>query len=131
MTIEELRQEIEQRTGVPAALLNGETEEENIAQAKALLAYRKDVERTTQPDTTAGKFAGWLRANDGIERPDTAGAALDDIAKQARMEAGSYPEVEDGGTPYINGRAAPDTRPAAEQFSEWLQEQAAITPFSW
>lgn len=131
MTIEELRQEIAQRAGVPANLLTGETVEENIAQARALLAYKRDLEEQEQPEDTAGQFAGWLRANDGIERPDIAGAALDDITKQARMEAGGYPEVEDGGTPYINGRAAPDTRPAAEQFSEWLQEQTAITPFSW
>ena len=129
MTIEELRQEIAQRASVPANLLTGETVEENIAQARALLAYKRDLEEQEQPEDTAGQFARWLRTNDGIERTD--GAALDDIAKQARMEAGSYPEVEDGGTPYINGRAAPDTRPAAEQFSEWLQEQAAITPFSW
>lgn len=129
MTIEELRQEIAQRAGVPANLLTGETVEENIAQARALLAYKRDMEEQEQPEDTAGQFARWLRTNDGIERTD--GAALDDIAKQARMEAGSYPEVEDGGTPYINGRAAPDTRPAAEQFSEWLQEQTAITPFSW
>ena len=129
MTIEELRQEIAQRAGVPANLLTGETVEENIAQARALLAYKRDLEEQEQPKDTAGQFARWLRTNDGIERTD--GAALDDIAKQARMEAGGYPEVEDGGTPYINGRAAPDTRPAAEQFSEWLQEQTAITPFSW
>ena len=37
MTTEELKQEIAQRTGIPAALLTGETAEENIAQAKAIV----------------------------------------------------------------------------------------------
>lgn len=45
MTIEELKQTIEQRTGVPASFLTGETAEENIAQAKALLAYKREAQQ--------------------------------------------------------------------------------------
>lgn len=38
MSIDEFKQTIEQRVGVPANHLTGETAEENIAQAKVLLA---------------------------------------------------------------------------------------------
>lgn len=59
MTIDELRRAVEQRTGVPAALLTGETEEELEAQAAALQAYRR---RHTQNDhkNTRALFAAWL-----------------------------------------------------------------------
>lgn len=38
--IDNVKREIEQKTGVPASLLTGSTLEENVAQAKALLAYK-------------------------------------------------------------------------------------------
>lgn len=41
MDISNIKAEIEKQTGIPASLLNGETVEENIAQAKAILAYKQ------------------------------------------------------------------------------------------
>lgn len=128
MTIDELKQQIEQRTGVPASLLNGETAEENIAQAKAMLAYKKQHE-AERPKSNAEKFGEWFRAAQGIEEQDAAGAALQEVAEAYRVEAGGYPSVHDGGNPYINGKEAPDPRPAREQFAEWFSDKTAFNPF--
>lgn len=125
MTTEELKQEIEQRTGVPATLLTGETAEENIAQAKAFLAYKREYEQQ-RPKSNAEKFADWAAAEWGAEEPqDTAGAALADIEQRARVEAWGYPLVSDGGE--VTGLT--DARPAREQFAEWMGQQTAFDPF--
>lgn len=126
MTLEELKQEIAERTGVPALLLTGETAEENIAQAKALLAYKRDAEADIQrPRSTTEQFTDWLTARDGIEQPYTAGQALADIEERARVEAGGYPMTMDGGE--VTG--LPDARPAREQFADWLNQKKAFNPF--
>ena len=139
MTIEELKQTIEQRTGVPASLLTGETAEENIAQAKAMLAYKRAYEQQ-RPKTAAEQFSDWLggqleeknrqtAAAFGLhyEAPETdpAGAALADIAEAVRVEGGGYPMTRDGGE--VTG--LPDARPAREQFAEWIGQQMAFDPF--
>lgn len=139
MTIEELKQTIEQRTGVPASLLTGETAEENIAQAKAMLAYKREYEQQ-RPKTAAEQFSDWLggqleeknrqtAAAFGLhyETPeaDPAGAALADIAEAVRVEGGGYPMTKDGG----EVSNMPDPRPAREQFADWLGQQTAFDPF--
>lgn len=123
MTIEELKQEIEQRTGVSACLLNGETAEENIAQAKAVLAYKKEHE-AQRTKTAAEQFGAWFNALQGIEAPDAAGEALADIEKTARAEAGKYPITRDGGE--VTG--LPDPRSARDQFVEWFDNITAYDP---
>ncbi len=125
MTIDELKQTIEQRTGVPASFLTGETAEENIAQAKALLAYKRESQTQTQPKSNAQKFAEWLGAQAGAEPQDEASAALADVEEAARAEAGGYPLMNDGGE--VTG--LPDARPAREQFSDWWGQQTAFNPF--
>ena len=124
MSIEELKQIIEQRTGVPASLLTGETAEENIAQAKAILAYKRDLDTQT-PRTAQDQFAEWLNASQGKEAQDTAGAALAEIEDAARMEAGGYPAVQDSG----EAAGLPDPRPARDQFAEWFGQKSAFNPF--
>lgn len=125
MNIDELKTAIEQGTGIPASLLTGETEEENIAQAKAFLAYKRESE-ATRPKSTREQFKEWLNASQGIEEPDTAGAALEEIQEALRVEAGGYPKVPDGGTPAGD---FPDPRPAREQFAEYFGQIAAFDPF--
>lgn len=125
MNIDELKTVIEQGTGIPASLLTGETAEENIAQAKALLAYRRESE-ASRPKSTREQFKEWLNASQGIEEPDTAGAALEEIQEALRVEAGGYPRVPDGGTPVGD---FPDPRPAREQFAEYFGQIAAFDPF--
>lgn len=139
MTIEELKQAIEQRTGVPASFLTGETAEENIAQAKVMLAYKREYE-PQRPETTAEQFGRWMdyqfEEKDrqtasalGLhyegQAKDPALAALADIEEAARVEAGGYPMIMDGG----EVARLSDPRPAREQFSEWLGQKTAFDPF--
>ena len=121
MTIDELRKAIEEATGVPASLLTGETADENISQAKTLMAYKRESE-AQQSASPREQFEAWILANSGIEPADAAGAALADLQEEISSAAGRYPAVKDGGNPYINGRTAPDPRPAREQFTEWARQ---------
>ena len=125
MTLEELKQEIEQRTGVQASLLKGETAEENIAYAKAVLAFRKEHE-AKRPKTAGEQFAEWYNAQQGIEPQDEAGAALAQIEEQARLDAGGYPMLKDGGSANVN---IGDGRTPAQQFADWAGQQLAFNPF--
>ena len=139
MTTEEVKQLIEQRTGVPASLLTGETVEENIAAAKALLAYKREHDKG-RTKSTREQFADWLGAQQEdkdrrtaellgrhYEAPpaDPAGAALAEVAEAYRVEAGGYPMTKDGG----EGTNMPDPRPAREQFAEWFGQKTAFDPF--
>lgn len=67
----EIREQISEKSGVPVDLLTGDTLEENVAQAKALLAYKRECEniqgnsesgtnQITRPQTTKEQFANWL-----------------------------------------------------------------------
>lgn len=127
MNIEELKQAIEQRAGVPASLLTGETAEENIALAKAFLAYKKEY-AAKQPKSTREQFADWFNKQQGIEPQDTAAQALAEIEEQARIDAGGYPRIADGGNVLAGGHL-PDGRPASEQFADWAGQQMAFNPF--
>ena len=103
LAIKGLRQEIEARTGVPAYLLTGETAEENIAQAKAMLAYKRERE-AQKPQPAREQFANWYKAQKGEDpQKDEAAEALDAMEKA----------IKDGG-------AAPDPRPTRELFAAWL-----------
>lgn len=125
MNLDEVKQAIEKQTGVPANLLNGETIEENIAQAKALLAYKREAE-AERPKSAKEQFAQWLNAQQGIEDQDTAGQALAQIEERARVEAGGYPILQDGGGVNVN---VGDGRTAKEQFAEWAGQKMAYDPF--
>lgn len=140
MNTEELKQEIAQRTGIPAALLTGETAEENIAQAKALLAYKREHE-AQRPKTAQEQFADWIggqlderdrqtAATFGLQytprQTDPAGAALAEIEEQARLDAGGYPILQDGGSVNVN---TGDGRSAREQFADWIGQKTAFDPF--
>lgn len=60
MSMTEVNAEIEALTGVPASLLTGETAEENIALARALIAY-KNESSTTNPQEPEAQFAEWFK----------------------------------------------------------------------
>lgn len=124
MNIDEIKQEIEKRTGVPASLLNGETAEENIAQAKALLAYKREAE-AERPKSTREQFTEWLNAQQNAEAQDTAGAALAQIEERARIEAGGYPILKDNGGAGVDPG---DSRTARQQFTEWAEKALAFDP---
>lgn len=126
MTLEEYNQEIERRTGVPASLLTGTTLEENIAKAKALLAFKGKVE-DERPKSTAEQFSDFLRNIEGREeQPSESSQAMQSLADFEKSFQ-NYPIVKDGGNPYINGAVEKDPRTPAEQFSEFFN-QAMRTP---
>lgn len=124
MTVDDVKKTIEQRTGVPAHLLTGETAEEAIAQAKALIAYRNEHE-AQRPKHTREQFAEWLQAQQGVNSQDATSAALAEIEEAARVEAGGYPMTKDSGE--VTG--LPDARTPREQFADWMEKQMAFNPF--
>ena len=125
MTAEELKQAIEQKTGISAALIAGDTAEEAIAQARAVLAYRREQEGQ-RPKSTKEQFAEWFRNQFGETIPDTASADLDELAEEERVASGGYPRVRDGGQ--ISADNIPDLRPVREQFAEWFRNETAFNP---
>lgn len=124
MTLEDLKTEIEQRTGIPATILNGESAEELIAQAKALHAYRKQY-KAEAPKDTRTLFAEWIKQTEGEPETDPAGDALNGLEEELRISNGGYPYMQDGG----EVTNMPDPRTPAEQFGEWFSKQAAFDPF--
>lgn len=135
MTTEEVKQEIAQSTGIPVTLLTGETAEENIAQAKALLAYKREHE-AQRTKTTSEQFSDWLdkrgadlgslEAGRGIQNQDTAGQALAEIEKQARLDAGGYPTVQEGSA----DNADIDGGSTKDHFADWIGRQLSYNPFN-
>lgn len=125
MTIEELKQAIEERTGIPALFLTGETAEENIARAKAILAYKKRME-DKRPKTVQEEFEEWFNDISGQRKQDPKEAALADLEATVQREASAYPILKDGQADTSN---MPDPRPVREQFAEWMEQNAAFNPF--
>ena len=125
MRIEELKQEITEKTGIPATLLDGTTVEKTILRAKALLAYRQENEELNSVKTKKEEFTEWIRNVQNVEEPNTAMDALNEIEERAK----GYITTPDGGNTFINGKDNPDGRSAADQFAEWFAENTAYNPF--
>lgn len=81
MDIEQFKLDIERKTGVPASFLNGDTEEENIAQAKALLAYKRECEQT-QPQTLSEQLKEWIGKPEGLSAQDQSQGNYNSTQKQ-------------------------------------------------
>lgn len=140
INLEDLKQTIENKAGVPASLLTGETAEENIAQAKAILAFKRERE-AQRPKSTREQFAEWMTGKFEDRDRHTADmvglqyvppeapeeAALAELEETARTEAGGYPVIKDGGQ--IGTDNLPDPRPTREQFAEWFGQKTAFDPF--
>lgn len=130
MTVEEIKQEINKKTGIPVYLLTGETIEENIARAKAILAYRKEQAEqyeAERPKTTSEQFADWMQAQSGEERteqPDAETQALLDLEESLQV----VPNIMDNGNAYAQ-KEMPDGRTTAEQFGAWMSKQFAFNPY--
>ena len=126
MAYEELKQEIERLTGVPANLLTGETAEENINQAEALLAYKRRLE-ASRPKSTKEQFGEWFNAQLG--RDSLQDGTNDTTAAIRWGEAETvplYPDTKDGGTKSLG--LAPDDRPNWEQFAEIVRRETDLDP---
>lgn len=123
MTIDEVKAEIEQRTGVPAQFIQGETVEEAIAHSKALLAYKRENAEQVPVDSREA-FESWFKAINGIQEA-TPEQLLDNFAEELRTEAGGYPQVHDAGEVSMG-----DPRSAEDKFAEWFYQRSAFDPFA-
>lgn len=132
MELEQINALISERTGVPAALLDGQTAEENIAKARAIIEYRSKAKPSAERKlTTNEQFAAWLDAVMPYGEPqdtnkDPAAAELDRIAEELRIANGGYPQMEDGGE--VDPSRFPDSRPTSVQFAEWFKQETAFNP---
>lgn len=122
MNLEELKQAIVKETGIPASLLKGETIEENIALAKALLAYKKEV-NATKPQTTAEQFRSWTTQQIGSEQIDTTAEILTRIEQQAKEEFYNHPGTNESKQAETNTATGKTTK---QQFAEWLGLQTSF-----
>ena len=121
MTLEEVKKEIENKTGVPASFLTGETVEENIAQAKALLAYKSKQQGTearpepgTDPNkSTKEQFADWISGKFKTYTPEAEPETWEGIEEAG----GIYPKIKDTGEA---SKANTSFKSAALQFAEFI-----------
>lgn len=124
MNIDELKQRIEQETGIPASLLNNETSEEIIAKAKALLAYRREMaaQKPQAPKSTKEQFADWLheQTGEGEVVQDSASAALAQIENELRV----VPVLRDAGEAPHNT----DGRSNRELFAQYIYNKTSWNP---
>lgn len=117
MDINELKQEIEQKTGIPANLLTKETESEIFDQARGLVEYWRG-QQLRQPISTREQFKQWFELQNGEETPDrfeTLNKTIDNMSSDA---PGTCPAVRDGGE--IDHSNMPDGRGTHEIFKEWF-----------
>lgn len=121
----EIKQTISQRTGIPAELLKGDTPDELLTYAKALLTYRKEQE-TEQPKSTREQFAEWYNATAGntSEYIDIAKMELVEMGYELTMNGNISPRVKDAG----EVTNLPDPRTPREQFGDWLKEKTTFDP---
>lgn len=122
-TMEDFKAMISERLGVPAVLLTGESAEEDLAQAKAILAYKREQEQT-RPKSHAEQFKEWFNASQGIEEPDETAAAFKEIEDAIGINSGAYPSLSDGGEVQNVG----DCRTPQEQFKDWFYDVSAYNP---
>lgn len=124
MKAEDIKQEISQRTGIPVNLLTGESPEEDIVRAKALLAYARKSKQEA-PKSTREKFAEWYTAQSGEDpAEDENMQALKAYEEELRLTSGGYPYIRDGGEVQQTG----DGRSTKEQFAEWFGQNTAYNP---
>lgn len=129
MTIEEIRQTISARTGVPAELLTGETTEEIVSRAKALIALKTNFQKET-PKTQQEQLADFLRANFPDSFPaETAEDPLDDLAKteeEIRVANGGYSRsIKDAST----DATATGIKSPQEAFTDFINSKLSYDPF--
>lgn len=115
ISLDDFKKEIQTRTGVPVNLLTGETGEEIIAQAKALLAYKREV--TEEHRTPAQQFADWFRSNTHLSESHYYPVNPPAPEPQEGVASG-YPSLPNPGEPA--GILPEYYGTTAQQFSQWL-----------
>ena len=131
ISLDDFKKEIQTRTGVPASLLTGETSEEVIARAKALIAYRREVSAQDQPQaqTTAQQFADWFGSNVHLSGSHYYPVNPPAPEPQEGIASG-YPSLPNPGEPA--GVQAEYYGTTAQQFAQWLRNMGIgeFNPFT-
>lgn len=125
MELNELKDQIEYKTGIPSDLLTGNTADEILSRAKSLLAYRES-QYSDRNKSNKEHFADWLNAEDpelDVPHNDYA-AALAQIEERYRIESGGYPKIGDNGSVDLG-----EHQTAKESFSDWFTKKSAYDPF--
>lgn len=104
-----LRDELADLLDIPLDLLTGETDEELIAQAKAINAYR--YEHSQPEKSNAEKFADCIRALDN--KP----ALFSGIAPESNLPPNTPEQVPDG-----EPTLPPHIPSTAEQFADYVSK---------
>lgn len=99
MPLEEVKKIISSRTNIPITLLTGESIEENVAIARALIAYAGEQAPEKRKPTNV-QFAEWLASAQGIEKRDV------------------LSDIEDGLRAPENERQTTEPKSAREQFRD-------------
>ena len=141
MTLEVIKDEISRRTGIPAHLLTGNTLDENIEQAKALLSFKLEYSENNDPaasEPSAPKsareqFAEW--ASNAFQ-PNAVILDFASIFAQPSETApmldpsNGYPKLQDNGEP-TNGTGI-DLRSSMQKFEDWAIETGIkLPPYGW
>lgn len=127
MTIEEVKQTISEQTGIPVNLLTGETIEDNIARAKALILYRQEKAQEQQPLGIRQQFAKCVNDAFGTDQGEAAASELQALTDLESSLLG-VPKVQDGGS--LTADQEPDQRTTAEKFADWVGKQLEYNPFN-
>ena len=120
MTIEEIKSAVEQKTGIPAALLYGTTEAEIFSYARQLAAFKggaaPDAEGSDSSKTARDIFADYA-AGIGLCEARQPESLIDRVESAIKEISPEYPASKDGGEAQ-HAYNAPST---AVQFGDWFQ----------
>ena len=122
MELEELKEQISIRTGIPTSLLTGDSEKGILNQARALMAYKAEGEKERQKSTSE-QFSEWFKAVSGNEDPE-ASDPLSDIAEQVRVDSGEFPVISDTGEVNMGSHKS-----ASEELADFIKRKAVFDPF--
>lgn len=126
MDLNELKQNIVSRVGIPEVLLTGETHEELIAQSKAFLAYKKEAQANMLPGSPREAFKKYFKEMTG-EETDAATIELSAIEAEAGIGEGVYMQIPDAGEILLGPAGSAGT--AKDQFSEFMHSKMDFNPF--
>lgn len=135
MTLDELKSTIEQKTGIPASLLQGTEPKEVISYAKNLASFAKPTAPASpirddgQEKSARDIFSDWANQNyfGGRKEPDEGAGAIRALEQIEAELSKPYPAPPDGGEATHNFIK----QSARDIFSEWARDALAYNPFDY
>ena len=117
----EIKTEVSKQTGVPSALLTGNTYQEIADSADALIKYKEaytaKYQQPKEAPSTAEQFGEWLNQNHVTSKFWWAESDQEaPVSTDSEPAYNGHPIVRDGGEAYIPSKPAT----TAELFGEWL-----------